>query len=265
LGKSRVGYSTVVVRLATSGGGGFPISPATRRWTSAHRSGIIEASRFVEKRFEGKDTTVFAARISRPMVDRCSFYSRTWVCWILIGTLFGCVKPIVPARLHYLGYAGRVNEHHIAIDAPPERIFSILTDFDRFPGLVPSDRIRVSKVTAGPYGVGTVIRTQTGYQIKVSWTARVVDVQEGRRIVLQFQEGMFRGGYEIWELQEEGERTHVSHTILFNIANVIYRVLWVLKDVESKHDTLVEATLSNLKNASETGNTSPLELSKSPI
>jgi ribosome-associated toxin RatA of RatAB toxin-antitoxin module len=206
-----------------------------------------------------------SALVVRWMIDHRSFLVRGWIRWLLICTLTGCVKPIVPARLDYLGYAGRVNEHRIAIDAPAERIFSILTDYDRFSCLVPSDRIRVSKETAGPYGVGTVIRTQTGYQIKVSWTARVIDVQEGRRIVLQFQEGMFRGGYEIWELREEGERTHVSHTILFNIANVIYRVLWVLKDVESKHDTLVEATLRNLKNASETGNTSPLELSKSPI
>jgi ribosome-associated toxin RatA of RatAB toxin-antitoxin module len=187
----------------------------------------------------------------RWMIDHGSMLVRGWICWMLFCSLTGCVKPIVPDRLQYLGYAGRVNEHRIAIDAPPERVFSILTDFDRFPSLVPSDRIRVTKETAGPYGVGTLIRTQTGYKIKVSWTTKVVDIQEGRKIILQFQEGMFRGGYEIWELQQESERTHVSHTILFNIANAVYRFFWVLKGIESKHNILVEATLRNLKLASE--------------
>lgn len=189
----------------------------------------------------------------RRMLGLSSFFGRAWIGWLLIGTLAGCAKPIVPARFAPLGYAGRVNEHRIAIDAPAERIFSILTDYDRFPCLVPSERICVTKETKGPYGLGTVLRTQTGYKIKVSWTSKVIDLEENRRIVLQFQEGMFRGGYEIWELQQEGTRTQVSHTILFNIANLIYRVLWVLKDVETKHDVLVEATLRNLKIVSESG------------
>lgn len=170
---------------------------------------------------------------------------------LLALVLSGCAKPAVPEGLRHLGYQGWTNEHHTTIDASPKQIFSILTDFDRFPRLVPSDRIQVSKETPGPYGIGTVIRTQTGYKIKVSWTTKVVDLEDCRRIVLQFQEGMFRGGYEIWELQPDGERTRVSHTIVFNLSNFVYRVLWVVKDVESKHNILVEATLQNLKRASE--------------
>ena len=170
---------------------------------------------------------------------------------LLALVLSGCAKPAVPQGLRHLAYQGWTNEHHITIDAAPKQVFSILTDFDRFPRLVPSDRIRVSKETSGPYGIGTVIRTQTGYKIKVSWTTKVVDLEDCRRIVLQFQEGMFRGGYEIWDLQPDGERTRVSHTILFNLSNFVYRVLWVVKDVESKHNILVEATLQNLKRASE--------------
>ncbi|MHC1742430.1 MAG: type II toxin-antitoxin system RatA family toxin [Syntrophobacteraceae bacterium] len=188
-----------------------------------------------------------------PMTERGSSLIRALAFLLpaLSLALSGCAKPALPQGLQHLAYPGRTNEHHIVIEAPPERIFSILTDFDRFPGLVPSDRIRVSKQTGGPYGVGTVIRTETGYKIKVSWTTRVVDFQECRKITLQFQEGMFRGGYEIWDLEPDGEKTRVSHTILFNLSNFIYRILWVLKDVESKHNILVEATLHNLKRASE--------------
>ncbi len=175
--------------------------------------------------------------------------------WILLFLCAACAKPMVPTRLDYLHYNGRVNEHRIAIQASPDRIFAILTDGDQFPHLVPGDRIRVTKITPEPYGVGTQIRTQTGYRIKLSWTSSVVDLQPGRRITLQFQNGIFNGGYEIWELQPMGDQTLVSHTILFNLSNFIYRVLWVVKNVEEKHNTLVEGTLCNLKQAAESPHT----------
>jgi ribosome-associated toxin RatA of RatAB toxin-antitoxin module len=162
-----------------------------------------------------------------------------------------CAKHTIPARLQYLHYEGQVNEHHIMIQAPPERIFAILTDEDRFPGLVPCDRIRVSCVTQRPYRVGTLIRTQTGFKIKISWLSKVVDLAPPRRITLQFQDGIFRGGYEVWELEPVGDQTMVSHTILYKLSNFMYRLLWSVKNVEEKHNSLVENTLHNLRRTAE--------------
>ena len=118
---------------------------------------------------------------------------------------------------------------------------------DRFVNLIPSDRVQLSKVTPGPYEVGTVIRTETKYKIKLQWDSQVVRVLKDRLLVLQFQDGPFRGGYEVWELETQGSSTRATHTLVYNISNFLYRLVWVLKSGEKKHNTLTEETLQNLK------------------
>ena len=168
--------------------------------------------------------------------------------------LHGCATPRpVPKRLEFLNYQGQVNEHHIIIQAPPSRVFDVLTDFDRFVTLIPSDRVRLKKVTSGPYQVGTTIRAETVYKIKLNWDSQVVQLQKDRSLVLQFQSGPFRGGYEVWELKVRGSCTRVSHTLVYNISNFFYRLVWQLKRGERKHNTLTDVTLLNLKRACEQG------------
>jgi ribosome-associated toxin RatA of RatAB toxin-antitoxin module len=168
--------------------------------------------------------------------------------------LHGCATPPpVPERLEFLNYRGQVNEHHTLIQAPPSRVFDVLTDFDRFATLIPSDRVQLRKVTPGPYQVGTAIRSETIYKIKLIWDSQVVQIQKDRLLVLQFQSGPFRGGYEVWELKATGSWTRVSHTLVYNISNFFYRLVWLLKQGEKRHDTLTEVTLLNLKRECEEG------------
>ena len=160
----------------------------------------------------------------------------------------GCAAPPpVPERLEFLDYQGHVNEHHVVIQADSSQVFAVLTDFERFVTLVPADRVRLTKVTPGPYEVGTVIRAEMLYKVSLGWDSQVVKVQEDERLILQFQDGPFRGGYEVWELNPQGSSTKVSHTLVYNISNFLYRLVWVLKRGEQKHNTLTQATLQNLK------------------
>ena len=173
---------------------------------------------------------------------------------IVALVLTGCATPPpVPERLEFLNYQGQVNEHHTLIQAPPSRVFDVLTDFDRFVTLIPSDRVQLKKVTPGPYQVGTTIRAETIYKIRLIWDSRVVQIQKDRFLVLQFQSGPFRGGYEVWELKAKGSCTRVSHTLIYNISNFFYRLVWLLKQGEKKHNTLTEVTLLNLKRECEEG------------
>jgi ribosome-associated toxin RatA of RatAB toxin-antitoxin module len=177
-----------------------------------------------------------------------------FVLALVVLVLHGCATPPpVPERLEFLNYQGQVNEHHTLIQASPSRVFDVLTDFDRFVALIPSDRVQLKKVTPGPYQVGTAIRAETIYKIRLNWDSQVVHIQKDRLLVLQFQSGPFRGGYEVWELKAKGSCTRVSHTLVYNISNSFYRLVWLLKQGEKKHNTLTEVTLLNLKRECEEG------------
>jgi ribosome-associated toxin RatA of RatAB toxin-antitoxin module len=168
-----------------------------------------------------------------------------------VFSLLGCATAPVPEHVRFLGYDGQVNVHTKRIHAPPSRIFAVLTDFDQFTPIVPATHIRVTKITPGPVGVGTLTRTETAFKIKVRWHSQVVEARTDQLLVSRFLDGIFQGGYEIWELQPEGDETWVRHTIVFNISNIPYSLLWTLKGGEDKHNALVEATLSNLKQCCE--------------
>jgi ribosome-associated toxin RatA of RatAB toxin-antitoxin module len=161
--------------------------------------------------------------------------------------------PPIPERLEFLNYQGQVNEHHTLVRAQPSQVFAVLTDFDRFVTLIPTDRVELSKVTPGPYQVGTTIRAETAYKIKLRWHSKVVQMEKDSLLVLQFQDGPFRDGYEVWELRPQGNCTRVSHTFVYNISNLLYRLVWVFKRGEKKHNTLTEVTLLNLKRECEEG------------
>jgi len=181
--------------------------------------------------------------------------SRLILVTVIVALLLtSCATPPdIPERLEFLNYRGQVNEHHTLIQAPPSRVFQILTDFDRFVTLIPSDRVQLRKLTPGPYHVGTAIRTETIYKIRLSWDSQVVQIQKDHLLVMQFQNGPFKGGYGVWELKATGSCTRVSHTLVYNISNFFYRLVWLLKQGERKHNTLTEVTLLNLKRECEEG------------
>jgi ribosome-associated toxin RatA of RatAB toxin-antitoxin module len=177
-----------------------------------------------------------------------------FVLGIVALVLTGCATPpSFPERLEFLNYQGQVNAHYTLIQAPPSRVFHVLTDFDRFITLIPSDRVQLRKITPGPYQVGTAIRAETIYKIRLTWDSQVVQINKDRLLVLQFQNGPFQGGYEVWELKAKGSCTRVSHTLVYNISNFFYRLVWLLKQGEKRHNNLTEVTLLNLKRECEEG------------
>jgi uncharacterized membrane protein len=201
-----------------------------RNWLKAMRDGVL---------------------ISPSDLHANSFILEGFVFGLIALLVTGCATAPVPERLQFLGYEGNVNEHSILIHSPPSKVFSILTDFDQFSQLAPQPYIRLTKVTPGPVSVGTVFCTETGYKIKTRWQSQVVEEHKDEMLILRFMNGIFSGGYEVWEIQPMRAGTKVSHTILYNISSFPYRILWVLKNIENKHNALVEATLQKLKDHCE--------------
>ena len=177
---------------------------------------------------------------------------RQYLSCLLIATfcISCCVKPI-PDRFRYLNFKGNINQHRKLIKAKPEVIFNAITDNSTFKTLYPADRIEVSKVSEGPYAVGTILNTQTKYFVRLSWQSQVVETVPDQKIVLRFISGVLKDGYEIWELNKVGEYTEVTHTIIYKVNGFFYSLMWALKNGDGKHDYLVEETLDQLKKSSE--------------
>jgi len=173
--------------------------------------------------------------------------------YFLIAAFFiGCCTTPIPDRFRYLNFKGNINQHRKLIKAKPEMIFNAITDNATFKTLYPSSRIEVSKVSDGPYAVGTILNTQTKYFVKLSWDSQVIEIVADQKIVLRFINGVLKGGYEIWELNRTGEYTEVTHTMLYKVNGFFPSMIWVLKKGDRKHDYLVEETLDKLKKKAET-------------
>jgi hypothetical protein len=169
---------------------------------------------------------------------------------IAIFCISCCTKPI-PDRFRYLNFKGNINQHRKLIKAKPEVIFNAITDNSTFKTLYPADRIEVSKVSEGPYAVGTILNTQTKYFVRLSWQSQVIEIVPDQKIVLLFISGVLKDGYEIWELNKAGEYTEVTHTLFYKVNGFFYSLIWTLKNGDGKHDYLVEETLDQLKRNSE--------------
>jgi ribosome-associated toxin RatA of RatAB toxin-antitoxin module len=149
----------------------------------------------------------------------------------------------------YRGYEGEINQHTRQIQASRERIFQILTNEESFRGICPKGTI-VRFETPPPYRVGTLVRTKIAHIFELEWNTRVEEVSPPSKIRLHFLNGFFAGGTEIWEIESLGERTQVTHTIIFKPIGILRNLAWALK-VRTKHDKMVEAVLDSLQRASE--------------
>jgi len=163
----------------------------------------------------------------------------------------GCNKHVVPEQYRYLNFAGRVNQHTKVIKAKPETIFNMITDIDTFKTLYPTGFIKVRQAPSDSLTIGTLRTTQTKYIVTLNWDSKVIELIENKKIVLQFLNGIFQNGYEIWELEACDDYTEVSHTVLYNIHGLFYSLVWSLKKGENRHDYLVEETLNSLKRKAE--------------
>jgi hypothetical protein len=174
-----------------------------------------------------------------------------WLQAVALVLLFsqGCSSKYTLESSDYQGYGGEINQHTRLIQATRKRVFQILTSQDAFREICPEGTI-VTFETPPPYGVGTLVNTKITHIYELGWNTRVEELLPPRKIRLQFLDGFFAGGTEIWELETLGEETQVTHTIIVQPKGFFGNLVWTLK-MRIKHDKMVEAVLDNLKRVSE--------------
>jgi len=170
---------------------------------------------------------------------------------LLFLFLQGCSTTYTIPSSKYPRYEGEVNQHVREIKAEKERIFHMLTDEKSFGSICPKGTI-VTHESLPPYQVGSKVQTKIDHIFNLTWRSRVMEIVSNKKIRLQFLDGFFAGGTEIWELESNGEFTRTTHTIIVQINGFIKKWIWRLK-VRRKHDIIVEAFLDNLKSLAETG------------
>jgi len=164
---------------------------------------------------------------------------------LLFLILMGCSAKYSIKSLSYAEYKGEINQHTRLVRGQRKKIFQILTQEEAFQSICPKSVV-VAYKPATPYGVGTLIKTKILHIFKLIWTSRVEEVLPDKKIRIQFLDGFFAGGTEIWKLESVGEYTQVSHTIIVQPKGLLRKLTWIFK-VRSKHNTIVEALLDNLE------------------
>jgi hypothetical protein len=71
-----------------------------------------------------------------------------------------------------------------------------------------------------------------------------------RKTRLEFLDGLFAGGTEIWELEPEGEATRVIQTIIVSPKGFANAFIWNLK-ARNRHNEMTEKFLENLRSRAE--------------
>ena len=168
---------------------------------------------------------------------------------LLFLSLFGCSTKYIIKSPNYATYKGEINQHTRLIRSERNQIFQILTKEEAFKEICPKGTI-VTYEFPLPYQVGTIIKTRIAHIFEFDWDSRVEEVILDRKIRIQFLDGFFTGGTEIWELDSVGEYTRVTHTIIVQPKGFFKKLAWILK-VRLKHDKTIEALLDNLRKVSE--------------
>jgi len=168
---------------------------------------------------------------------------------LLLSCLPGCASIYTIKAPEYARYNGEINQHKHLIRAQKSRIFQILTNEKAIQEICPEGTI-VTHESPLSYGVGTLVNTKVNHIFKLEWNTRVEKVIPNKMIQLRFLDGFFAGGTEIWEIEEQGEYTLVSHTIIVRPRGFLRKMAWILK-VRRKHDKMVEDFLENLQKVLE--------------
>lgn len=174
--------------------------------------------------------------------------------WIALSLLLfagttACSTPQTRFYKHYMNYDGEINQHTRLINAPPEVIFSLLTNPDEFTALAPKFTM-VSFDTPPPYKVGTRLKININHLLKFTWHTQVRELVPNRKARLEFLDGLFAGGTEIWELEPEGDATRVIQTIIVSPKGFSKTFIWNLK-ARNRHNQMTEKFLDNLRARAE--------------
>jgi len=154
-------------------------------------------------------------------------------------------------------FKGRVNQHQALIKKKPEEVYRILVDPEQIKRWCPMEQISVEIVTPGEFRLGTRFHFKLRFRIQPEWDSEVVHFERNRQIVSQFLNGIFEGGIEVWDLKKMESGTEVTHTLVYQIKRMIYRIGWFLLGGEKKHDELTELALFRLKSLLEKSTPSP--------
>jgi ligand-binding SRPBCC domain-containing protein len=171
----------------------------------------------------------------------------------LLG-LTGCSTPQNNFYKDYPGYDGELNQHMRIIDAPPEVIFDLLTDPQQFTALAPKYTI-VTFDTPPPYQVGTRLKIKIDHLLKFTWHTQVREMVPNKMTRLEFLDGLFKGGTEIWELEFKEGYTRVIQTIIVAPQDFFGSFIWNFK-ARTRHNKMAEKFLDNLKAKAESVETS---------
>lgn len=148
-------------------------------------------------------------------------------------------------------YLGRVNRHAVTIKAKPQQVYQTLIDFSEIQRWCPQEKILLEKITPGELGLGTKMRYRLNYRVNPVWHSVVVHMEENRRVINRFLDGIFAGSVEIWQLREVEQGTELSHALIYRISKLILRIGWIFLGGEAKHNQLTEEALHNLKSIVE--------------
>ncbi len=168
---------------------------------------------------------------------------------LLFAGTTACSTPQTRFYKHYTNYDGEINQHTRLINAPPEVIFSLLTNPEEFTALAPKFT-RVSFDTPPPYQVGTRLKININHLLKFTWHTQVRELVPNRKARLEFLDGLFAGGTEIWELEPQGEATRVIQTIIVSPKGFPKAFIWNLK-ARNRHNQMAEKFLDNLRARAE--------------
>src|SRR5262245_43010582 len=111
-----------------------------------------------------------------------------------------------------------IAEHEVVIDAPIERVFSIITDYERYPEFLPE--MKEVRVLSRHDGVA-VVRFELELIIRVSYTLRLVEcAPTGLSWTLEDAKMLAEnnGG---WRLTKEGDKTRAVYSLEIKLRGLI--------------------------------------------
>ena len=110
-------------------------------------------------------------------------------------------------------------EYQIEISAPNEKVYEYYTNPDNIQEAWPQDIVKESENVSGSKGEeGSEMKVKGEYNgKKEEMKLQVVDKEPNRKLVTRQTDGPFKKWESIQEFQGNGNRTHIRHTIEYEL------------------------------------------------
>jgi uncharacterized membrane protein len=116
----------------------------------------------------------------------------------------------------------RIISKTVTIDAPPDKVFAVLKDVERWPAWTPT-MTRVKRLESGPFAVGSTAQVQQPKLRPAVW--QVTEIEEGRNFTWTTRTPGLRmkAGHRV-EPQSTGSRASLT----FEISGLVAPLMWRL-------------------------------------